>query len=836
MPDKLKKFNLSLTEVRRQIQTQNVRMPVGSMSDADETEISVASELDSIDALENLVVRGSFAGKNIRLKQIASISQGFAKSNTIRKAQGHEAIIYNIKKNASTDIISAQNAAMGFIDQFKKEYEDGPIGVVTADDESYDVRNRLSLIGFNGLIGFLLIILVLFIFLDLKSGLWVAMGIPFTLAFTLICSVVLGYSVNNMTLAAIIIVLGIVVDDAIIVAENIARYREQGMNSFEAVIEGTRNVILPVGASILTTCAAFLPLYFFSGYFGLFVKYIPPIIFMMLFASLVESGLILPGHLNTPFPFHKNKKDPTLQASKFARFENIYARFLTLILKVKYLVILMFIGLLLGAYHLFQSEFKFVMFPREETKEISIRAIGPDHLNRFEMAKLVRPLEEIFIRDKEMVKAVLTRIGQNRRGGAVKENQASIRVEILPPSERSLPLRVLMEKWQNEADKLSGFQKIRFMKSRWGFSSGSPIEIEIRENDDQNRNMVAEKLRAALEAHPDLTNAEIEKPIEKQEYRLLLQQEKLFKLGVDPSELAKTLRAYVQGQVLYRINKGEEEVDVRLVGADSYKDKIGDILQLRAANKKSYLVPFKNLVEVQKGMKPANIQRINFKRAGRIYADFQENTQATPLGIANEFEDKIFPQLTKSSPSTILLFRGEVEDSRESQSDFGFSIKMVIGLIYVLLVLLFASLSIPILIASVVPFGLVGVVFAFWVHDMSQYGFFAVIGTLGMIGVVVNDAIVMVSKLEESGNHDDIAKIAATRLRPIIVTTLTTAAGLFPTAYGIAGYDSMLAEMMLAMGWGLVFATSITLVFLPCLYSVYRQLKRLFTRGNADAV
>ncbi|MFK7824823.1 MAG: efflux RND transporter permease subunit [Oligoflexales bacterium] len=832
-PDKLKKFNLSLTEVRSQIQTQNVRMPVGSMSDTDETEISITSELDSIDALENLVVRGSFAGKKIRLRQIATIKNAFAKSNTIRKAHGHEAIIYNIKKNASTDIISAQEAAMKFIEKFKKEHANAPIGIVTADDESYDVRNRLSLIGSNGLIGFILIIIVLFIFLDLKSGIWVAMGIPFTLAFTLIGSVVLGYSVNNMTLAAIIIVLGIVVDDAIIVAENIARYREKGMNTFEAVVEGTRNVILPVTASILTTCAAFLPLFFFSGWYGLLVKYIPPIIFLMLFASLIESGFILPGHLNAPLTIKKNKSE-IKRVSKFAKIEDIYSNILAFILRGKYPVILAFIGLMFGAIQLFQKEFKFVMFPREETKEISIRATGPDDLNRFEMAKLVQALEEIFIKDKSVVKAVLTRIGQNRRGGAVKENKASIRVEILPPSERSIPLSALMKKWQTQADKLQGFKNIKFMKSRWGSASGSPIEIEIRENDDHQRNMVAEQLRDALEAHPALTNAEIEKPIEKQEYRLFLQHEKVAKLGVDPSELARTLRAYVEGQILYQINKGEEEVDVRIVGIDSYKYQIADILELRAANKRSYLVPFKNLVEVQKRKKPANIERINYKRVGKIYADFQADTNVTPLEIAEDFEDRVFPELIKSSPTTVLRFRGEVEDSRESQSDFGFSIKFVMGLIYILLVLLFGSLSIPILIASIVPFGLVGVIFAFWAHGMTQYGFFAVIGTLGMIGVVVNDAIIMVSKLEENGNHEDIAKIAATRLRPIIVTTLTTAAGLFPTAYGIAGYDSMLAEMMLAMGWGLVFATSITLVFLPCLYSGYQQLINFFKKETTN--
>ena len=238
-----------------------------------------------------------------------------------------------------------------------------------------------------------------------------------------------------------------------------------------------------------------------------------------------------------------------------------------------------------------------------------------------------------------------------------------------------------------------------------------------------------------------------------------------------------------------------------------------------------------------KQKKPANIQRINFKRATSLYADIKKTANATPLEIATEIEKDVFPLVLKGKPSVNLFFRGEVENSRESSYDFLMSVLLALGLIYVLLVLLFDSLVTPFLIGAIIPFGVVGVILAFWLHGFNQFGFFAVVGTLGMIGVVINDAIVLISRLRDEDMNvtlwqKAIAAVSRTRLRAIIVTTITTVAGLFPTAYGLCGFDSMLAEMMLAMGWGLSFGMFITLVLVPCIFSLYVQLGKIKLRGR----
>lgn len=839
-PDLLSKYEVSLNQVKSEIVGQNIRRPIGSMKDKTESEVSIVSELDSVDSLKRVIISSGFQGQSLNLSDIAAIEEGFEENSTVIKVQGKEGIIFNIQKSTNIDILSAQKAVVNFIDQFKNNDPNSPVGFVLIDDESYDVKNRLSLIGSNGLIGFVLIIIVLFLFLDFKSGIWVAMGIPFSLAFTLIISMVLGYTINNMTLAAIIIVLGIVVDDAIIVAENISRKLREDPDHMGADAVG--EVGAPVIASVLTTCAAFIPLYFFSGRFGLFVKWIPGVIFLMLLASLIESFLILPSHMIQPLKleiwFNKVFVKHTFTKKREAfleKIESIYSNIISFCLKHRFIVLFGFISLLSVSGYIFQVKMNYVMFPREESRDFRLKVVGPKSAKRYDMAKMVRSVEDIFLKDdRGIVTSVRTSIGQNRRGGEVRENEASVRVEITPPSERSISYKKLIEGWKKKTEELTQFEEIRFQKSRFGSDSGSPIAIQIQENNDINRSVVVNRLVEKLKDLPELINIEIEKPVTKVEYKLNINKKEVSRLGIDFSDLSTTLRAYIEGDILYTLNSGEEEVDLRFTGQDKSKNDINKLLELTIANQNNYLVPIKNLVSVEKRDKEANISRVNFKRATMVYADIAPTSKITPLEIAEVIEKDIFNKVLEGMPTTNLKFRGEVEDSRESQSDFSLSIFLVLGLIYLLLIFLFDSFWTPLLIGAIIPFGVVGTILAFWSHGLSHYGFFAVVGTLGMIGVVINDSIVLIDKLNNSLSKmelslnelkERISMVSATRLRAIIITTFTTVAGLFPTAYGLGGYDSMLAEMMLAMGWGLLFGMFITLILVPCIYSLYGQLK-----------
>ncbi len=833
-PDKMNQLEISLSMIKDQIQSNHVRSPIGSMRDKGESKVTAMNELETVESLDKLVLQGNYQGMSTELGKLAYVRDGYEESNSIFKINGHEAVFLNVQKNISTDILTAQKAVVKFLDSFRVNNKDAPIEIVMMDDESYDVSNRLNIVSTNGAVGFVLILLVLLIFLDLKSGFWVAMGIPFCAAFTLIIAHLCGYTINNMTLAGIIIVLGIVVDDAIIIAENITRKKEQGIPLIEAAVTGTTEVFVPIVGSIATTCVAFIPLIFFEGFFGKLVSYIPLIVILMLVASLVESLLFLPGHMVSKTYIIDRFSKETNQENWFYKIERKYKNLLLKFFHYRAFIILGAICFLILSGYLYSKKMSFVMFPREESSEIFIRVTAQDNLSRLETAKAIAPIENVFKSEKNNVVALRSRIGVSRRGGEVRENEASILVELYPADERTESLNKLLARWEEKTKDIPNIKEVKFVRGRWGHDSGNSVELQIQENDDVKRKNIVQQLEKLMKDNKDIVDVEVEKPILKDEYVFHLRQDLLIKYNIAPSSLTTALRSFVEGSILYSINKGEEEVDVRLTVPEEFKSNIDQLLALNIENKSGNLIPIRKMVRVEKIKKPVNIQRTDYKRTTMIYANANPETKKTPLEIAEYLEQNVFPELTKDSPTTVLSFKGEIEDTRESQGEFGTSVIMVVILIYFILVLIFNSLFKPFLVLAIVPFGVSGIIYVLLIHGMSVYGFFAAVGALGMIGVVVNDAIVMIDKIDKESDRtwDSIAAVAATRLRPIVVTTLTTVAGILPTAYGLAGYDSMLAEMMLTMGWGLFIGTIMTLILLPIFYSFLSQERKSFTRGS----
>ncbi len=836
-PKKMMDTEIDLSTIKNQIQAHNIRIPVGALSDSAESRITALNELETPGDISNVILQGNYQGNLVKLKNIGTVKEEFRKNIAITKVNGKEAIILKVQKSLSTDIITAQKVILKTISNFKKSNIKSPVEIITMDDESFSVTNRLKIITSNGLIGFALLITVLFIFLNFKTGFWVAMGIPFSISFTLIVAYFLGHSVNNMTLAAVIIVLGVVVDDAIIIAENIMRKIESGIDQSTAALTGTLEMLIPILGSIATTIAAFIPLLFFNGHFGKLVVYIPVIITLMLVGSLIESIFILPSHLIAKTPFTKKNRAPHSARGWFIQYENLYKKTLIVILQYRLITLSVFSLLLVIAAYVFTSNMKFVMFPREESTEVMIKVKAPKNTPREQTARMISKIEHIFLNEKNNVVAVRSMIAKSRRGGEVKENEATIIVELLPADQRQETLNMLFKKWKKQTKELTEFKMIKFLRGRWGNSSGSPIEIRIQENNNIKRFQIADSIQNYLRQKDYLEEVEIEQPLVKNEYLFHLNQENLIRFNITPSRVTDILRTFVEGTILYTINKGEEEVDVRLTVPEQYKTDIKSLLSLKVENRLGKLIPLHKIITTQQLNKPTNIKRVDFKRTTMVYADLKSNTSITPLNIAKDLEDNLFPKLYSTNPTSIISFVGEIKNSRESQNDFKYSIILVCLLIYTILVLIFNSLTTPFMILAIIPFGLAGVIFVLQAHSMNVYGFFAVIGTLGMMGVVINDAIVMVSKFEKANFKDQrinlseyIAQIAATRLRPVLLTTITTVAGIVPTAYGWSGYDSMLAEMMITLGWGLTFGTLVTLILVPIFYTFLYQIRHFITQ------
>lgn len=839
-PEKLLHYKIPLSQVKTEIVNNHARQPAGHIDVKNEPKVTINAQLDTPEKLNQLYIQAGFEGQAIALSEIAQVVQGFDTQKEIQKVNGHESIMFNVVKNSSAGILEALDAVTALVEEFREnQLKDVPVEIVLLDDESIDVRNRLSIIFLNGGFGFVLILLTLLLFLNKRSGVWVALGIPFTICFTLICGLLMGYTVNNTTLAAIIIVMGIVVDDAIVVAENIGRMRSKGKGPREAAIDGTTQVFLPILASIITTCIAFVPLFYFQGRFGQINNYIPPIIFLMLGASLFESLLILPGHMNLKMPkmggliFGRMAHAKTIQRHWFENMEDRYGVFLQQVMMYKYAVFLCFIILLMFSGWIMTSKMKFVMFPNEETRDIVLSGNANKDADRIDTAFLTQEIEEILkpYIGQEVV-GYRTEIARSRRGGEVQENQFRMIIEIVPKEKRKRSANQLVALWEPHIKQIPGLEKPVFQKSRWGQDSGSPIEVLIQENDDGLRAQAAKKLAELMKINPNLDNVEIEEPLQIAEHKIDFKREKIKRLNINPADITATFRLALEGSILYEFPKGDEEVDVRLTVNDKSKKDLNSILNIPVENQRNYLVPLKDLVNVVDTWIPNSISRRDGKRTTAVYADIKAKKKASPLEIADQIERSVFPQVLKAQPSTTLSFTGEIFDTRQAQGGFQMAIVMVLGLIFIILAVLYNSLTRPLIIMLVIPFGMVGVILAFWLHGKVMFGFFAAIGALGLAGVVINDSIIMLSKLDseffsqkKDQINSQIADIAKTRLRAVVLTTLTTVVGVLPTAYGLAGYDAMLAEMMLALAWGLVFGTVITLVLIPCLYSLVQEAK-----------
>ena len=840
-PERLVEYRIPFNTVINEIKKNNVRQPAGSIENIKEPKVTLSAELNSIEDLNNLAVQGGFEGQVIRLKEIADVVKGYEKTKTVIKINGHEGVFLRAVKSSRVGIIDAVEAVKSVVNNFQESgLEDGNVNLTLLDDESFDVKNRLSLIGLNGTIGFILIIGILFLFLDFRSGLWVALGIPFTFCFALIAATLAGYTINNITLAAVIIVMGMVVDDAIVVSENITRLKSGGMKIEEAAAKGTSFVFLPIIASILTTCVAFVPLLFFTGRFGAMVSFIPLIIVFMLGGSLLEALFILPGHMILPLDKFINNLTRRLKIKPraapvekhwFERFEKIYEGWIEKILRKKPIVFMVF-AVLLAIAALIGSNMKFVMFPGEETRQLRLTAETPPGTTRYETARLSQPLEDIISGyiGKEVI-GFRNEIARTRRGSVSQENKLRMGIEILPKEKRKKSADQLINELKEKFSSIENVENVEFSKTWHGQESASPIELLVKENNDGLRRQVADELVAKMKDYPALKNVEIDEPILSPEYRIKLDRDKVRRLAISPSDIATTIRAGLEGAILYDFMGDDEEVYVRLTTVKSAKDNINKVLDIPVENEAKYMVPLKDIVTVEEVTKPDSFERQDLKRVTAIYADIKKEYGKTPVDVARYFEDNVFGKITSKHPSTILEFSGEVKDTRESRKDFIFAIILAIVLIYVILTLLLNSLRKPLIIMLSIPFGVVGIILAFWIHGISMYGFFAVIGALGLTGVVVNDAIIMLVKLDKEYNsslgienvHGQVASIAKTRLRAVILTTLTTFVAIIPTAYGWAGYDAMLAQMMLALAWGLFFGTIITLVLIPCAYTILKE-------------
>jgi len=832
-PDAVNEYQIPLREIIAAIQSRNIRGTTGSFeSYTSEKDLVTLAQFRSPQEVGDVIIRSTFEGPLIKIKDLATVKEDFEDERLLSRMNGKPAISFLVFINESADAIRTCDAVKELIDEETKNLPES-VEILYVNDLSRIVQNSFEVVLYNGLIGLILVVIILAIFLNLRTAFWVAMGIPVALLGTIFMLPLFGSYLDTITLTAMILVIGIIVDDAIIIAENIYSRREKGDEPLEAAAEGIREVFSPVLTTVLTTFMVFAPMFFMPGVFGKFIVVIPLAISLALFISLAEAMVALPAHL---LPGLRRSSVESSSRGWFNILRDRYRGIVFHILRFRYVFIPLFIIMLAGSLLYAGNYMKFILFPSEMADTFYIIVELPTGTSLRVTSEKVKEIEEMVagLPDEELA-SFNTRIGTNVLINAESENYAAIAVNLTPYNERFRDANQIVEDMRLKTNGLQGFEEILYMIETGGPPVGKPINIRVIGSDDGLRTQLADSVEAFLNTIEGVKDISRDDKAGKDQVEIKINYDLLSRLGLTVADVAQNVRIAYDGEVVTSVRYGGEDVNFRVIIQERARRRLSYLNELLIPNRQGRLIPLKEVAWLNPGPGPSDYRHFDGERTVTIEGDIdQEKTSSLEVteAVFNHFN------LDRDWQGMQLVLGGELVETEESMAGlFRTLIIAVIG-VYFLLVLLFNSMTQPLLIMMAIPFGIIGVIVAFAFHG-EPFSFVAIMGIIGLSGVVVNDSLVMVNHindLKRQKRGEKILKIVAEgtadRLRPIVLTTLTTVAALLPLAYGLGGIAIFMAPMALALGWGLVFATPLTLILVPCLYMIGQDVHRIFKRGK----
>ena len=841
-PFKLQSDYVSLNEITNSIQNRNVRVTGGSLQSVQkEHNIVTIGEFENPLEVENVIIRSTFEHPSLRISNIAEVEDSFKKQAVMVRVNKKPGITFSVVKKENSDIVKTVDNLKLFIEKEKKNVPDG-LTLSAVEDRSLSIRSLLNVVASNAVIGFLLVFIILLFFLDYKTAFWTAFGIPTTLLMLFTFFNLMDYSLNLITLGAVITVLGMLVDHGIVISESVFSFKNQGFSPAEAAVKGVADVISPVLITILTTIAAFLPLLYVGGIMGKFIKVYPVIISAALILSFLEAVFILPGHL----AHIKDVKKKTPK-KRFEKFAEGYKKMLLKLFSFRYAVFVFFIFLLGLSLFLAKDNIKnFVLMWDNTADSFLINLEAPEGTPLGKTSELTVPLEELLNKavKKNELYAVKTNIGHhtvkriNSQGN--HENWAQIEVYLVPQTDRERSVEQIINAVKNEfkeqKDTVKKFNKITFSKMTVGPSSSGLVEMKITGGKTEDKTAVFNKLKGFMKELPGVVDLDNDQKPGKDELKIIFNYEALAKLDLNVASVAQAVKTAYDGNVATSIQTENEKIDFRVLIDDKYKRDINFLENLLIPNAKGRLIKLNQVAEIETGTGPAIINHFNGNRVITITS--RVNKELTTANTVSAQVKDFFSSIPDKNKDVKLIIKGEAEDTQESLADLRYSFVLALILIYFLLLLLFKKAEQPLIVLITIPFGIIGVLLAFYFHGIPL-SFMALVGIIGLSGVVVNDSVVMVAfinKLMVSDSmsienlKEGIAEGAKQRLRPIILTTLTTVAGLLPSVYGIGGDVQSLVPVVMALSYGLIFATLVTLFLVPALFLIIRDIKGIFIR------
>ncbi|MFC1484422.1 efflux RND transporter permease subunit [Candidatus Neomarinimicrobiota bacterium] len=848
--DAIEKYQIPMREIVNAIQLRNIRATAGSFESytSDKTIVTLEEFEDSRE-IGDVIVRSAFEGPRILVKDLAVVSNDFEPEKTSFRMNGEAVIAFVVYKKGTADLIRVVDAVKQYVEE-QRELLPPDVEIMYSADQSRFLRNRLGVLSINGLIGLSLVSIVLFVFLNFRTAFWVAMGIPLAAFGTVILAPFFDVHIDILSLTAMILIIGLIVDDAIVLAENIVRRREEGELPLEAATNGTFRVLKPVTATIITTILAFSPFFFMTGIMGKFVFVIPVVIMMALAISYFEAIFILPAHI-IGSRWHKmrptavksaaqqtseNHQSSDLRSQWFDPVRAGFQRFIVHVLRLRYIMVGIFIIMLVGAFLFAAKSMQFILFPGDTADEFYFAMELVPGASLEATTDKVKEIEELIMAlPEEELESFWVIVGS--QAGFVpgeSENWALGAVTLTPFSERNRSAQKIVADLRTKTEVIGDIDAIRYIVAAGGPPVGRPIDIRVVGDNDDRRTSLADSVYNFLAAIEHVTDLDRDDKLGKEQVEIDIDHSRLSELGLSVADVAQNVRLAYDGQLVTMMRYGDEDVYIRVILEEAARKGLRYLGDLTIPNRQGRLIRLSEVAEFRTGPGPSAFFHYDGERAVTITGDVAKGARQTPLETTNAAIDHF--DVASIWPGIRFVVGGESEETQESMISLAMAFLMAGVGIYIVLVLLFNSLSQPALVMIAIPFGLIGVIGAFALHG-EPLGFMAMTGVIGMMGVVVNDSLILVNfiNVHRADSPDKkflrvVAEGTSSRLRPILLTSITTVAGLLPTAYGFGGYDPFIAPMALALGYGILFATPLTLLLLPCMYMIQHDVGKLIRR------
>lgn len=839
-PARAREHKVSLAEVMNAVRKRNVSATGGMLETTDDRRQLVLDErLTTTRQVEDTVVRFASSGGVVRIRDVARVVLAREDKGLRVHTNASPGVSLVVVKRASADILDT-------LDAVREEVRATPLppGVEASlvNDVSFMTRNRLSLMANNGVVGILIVIVALFVFLTRRAALWVSLAIPVVIAATVLVLPSFGMTLNMISLGGFVVVLGMLVDAAVVVAERVELRRAEGLTGFEAAVRGTLDVWRPVVASAITTMLAFSPLVALGGLPGKFAWNVPAVVVLALVFSLFVSLLILPAQMagGAKHVVLRSPRGPARKRAFVAVLERWYRRLLSASLRRRYVVLAAFLAVFVLAMGVVRPRMPVTLFPQDDSDALylKIRTPAGTPIERTEAVVYAIERQLPGLLGDDLV-ATTARVGHRNaemtdrvQGSADHEAVVSA---LFKPDDRersSARWAAYLAEHLQVPDQVQVVYESRVI----GPPVGRPVTLHVGSNDDELRRSTAAAVASRLRAMPELTDVEVDERAGIRQVVLRVDEEALARLGLDVQTVATTVQASLRGVPVSETRTLRGTTTFRVRFDPKSRAGIEDLLDMPVRSARGQLVPLRDVVQPTEVDSVAQLFHRDGVRTATVTASFVPESKLTASSFAELAHEQIIPEFATAQVDVYV--GGEATETRETMSDIGVAAALAVLGIFLVITLILESFLEAALVASVIPFGAAGVILTFYAHRMPL-SMFAMLGIIGLSGVVVNTSIVMVDAVHDRlrGVDPDDAAVrrratidaVVERLRPILVTTVTTVGGLLPTAYGLGGADAVLSPMSLAIAWGLVFATGITLLLVPSLYVIAQD-----ARGLAD--